>query len=107
MPYASIFYDQAFPRHFTWTGDIRIDHSGTVTALRFVTHNLVGFEDSQTPVSWSNQFLVLPVATPVHVRAGQTLHIGFGYTSGEPLTALADSIAIHAESVSAPLQRAA
>ena len=93
--YASIFYDQTFPQRFRWSRNLRIDHSGTVTALRFVTHNLVGFEDSQTPVPWANQFLVLPVATPVTVAAGQKLRVSFDYVSGAPLSALADSISVY------------
>jgi SAM-dependent methyltransferase len=105
-PYASIFYEQSFSRSFEWTGEFRIDQSGKVTALRFVMQNLVGFENPQKPVLWANQFLVLPIS-PLAVDAGQRLSVSIDYASGEPLSALADSISAHVQTDAVDRRRAA
>lgn len=94
-PYANISYDDSIPDRFDGAESMMVGHSGTVTALRFVTQNVIAIDmERQRAISWPNQCLVLPVEKPLTVEAGQVLRIGFGYQAGGSIDELADSVTL-------------
>ncbi len=70
---------------------IKNDH--TINALRFITKNLLNIDifTGQT-VDWHNQHLVLPLHSPLQLKAGQTLRVHFSYRPGDSIEALNNAI---------------
>lgn len=93
--YADIAYEHPFPTHFQCAERMVIEQPGLVTALRFVTQNVVAVDvDQQRAVTWPNQCLVLPLESPRQVEAGQELRVDFSYAAGDALDSLAASLAV-------------
>ncbi len=101
-PYATVFYEEDFPQQFAWKGRLQVTTAGRFNALRFLTQNLLAEHSaenqpsadgqtipfSQQPVTWANQLLVVPLAQPFTVQAGQHVDVAFDYSAGQPLEAL-------------------
>lgn len=93
LVYSTICYDESVPLNFSFRSDVPIEHIGRCNALRFFTQNFLAIDvPQQRSITWPNQFLVVPIATPLPVTPGQSLNIGFHYSAGQPLTALQQSI---------------
>lgn len=91
--YGVLDFDQDCARDIAWQGDIAIEADGTVNALRFITKNILALIGSQGRTQdWLNDYLVLPLATPVRVHAGDTLRVSFAYRAGGSLQSLARSM---------------
>jgi hypothetical protein len=92
----------------SWQGTLQIEQAGTLNAVRFITKNIVAVLDRENRAAeWSNQYLVLPLDTPISVLAGEQIHLGFSYRAGDPVHALSSSLAVNRESSATPLHRAA
>lgn len=107
-PYANISYDAPIPDRFEWAESTLVGDSGTVTAVRFVTQNVIAIDmDQQRAISWPNQCLVLPIDAPLDVEAGQVLRIGFRYSAGASIDELADSLTLRIKAEPAERRAAA
>ncbi len=91
--YAALDFTQDVGADIAWQGTFAIERDGTVNALRFVTKNILAavMEQSST-IDWLNHYLVLPLGEPVAVKAGDQLHVGFGYRAGGSIPSLQAAI---------------
>lgn len=93
--YQLIDFSQPVNREIRWQGNFTITQSGTVTALRFITKNILSVILNQgTTIDWLNDYLVLPLETPENVSAGDQLHVEFHYLAGGSLQSLEKNIRI-------------
>jgi type I protein arginine methyltransferase len=93
ISYGSVIYDEPFGEACGWSGPIQIEQSGQLSAFRFVTQNLIAINaGSPTPIEWPNQFLVLPLDSPIDVVAGEEIFVEFAYEAGGSIDSLASSI---------------
>ncbi len=91
--YAVFEYSQPYPTHFAVDHSATIETTGTLNALRFITKNLLAIlEEEKRSIDWDMHDLVVPLATPLTVRAGDLVRIRFRYDAGDSLLALAESI---------------
>lgn len=91
--YAHILYDQPFEKKLAWDSTIAIEQDGCITALRFITQNLIAIDvERNETYPWPNQFLVVPLETPIQVRAEERYHVAFHYVAGDSLESLSRSI---------------
>lgn len=91
--YALFSYDAAFATRFVIDQTIQIEQSGTLNGLRFITKNLLAIvsEESRS-IDWNMQDLIIPLANPVPVEAGDVIRISFEYDAGASLANLAEAI---------------
>ena len=93
--YGAIDYAQDFPLNCQWQGAIPITTGGMLTALRFITKNILAvLPDVGRAVEWHNAYLLMPVPEPLEVRPGTRLDVRFAYPAGAPIEALAESLHI-------------
>ncbi|MCL2187621.1 MAG: methyltransferase domain-containing protein [Defluviitaleaceae bacterium] len=93
--YQQFMYDQPFGLRIEWSGEMPVNTTGQVNALRFITKNLLSVEEgTNTITDWSNQYLILPLGRSLDVKAGDVLTIDFAYDSGAPLTDLKPNVAV-------------
>ncbi len=94
--YQMFQYDCGIPEKCLCDGEIQISADGEWNALRFITKNVLAIEpDGEClPIEWFNQYLILPLAEPVSVRAGEKKKLSFSYLPGGSIESLADSIQI-------------
>lgn len=91
--YSILDFTQPVNAQIAWEGVFAIEHAGTVNALRFVTKNILAVVMQQsTTVDWLNHYLVLPLAEPVAVKAGDQLYVSFAYNAGGSIPSLQASI---------------
>lgn len=91
--YSILDFDDTVEREIAWQGEFTMTADGTVNALRFVTKNILAILAAQgSTVDWLNDYLVLPLAAPVRVRAGDRLQVSFDYVTGGSLQSLARSM---------------
>lgn len=91
--YQMAIYEAPLPENCNWQGEILIDQDGKLNALRFITKNLVAIDESaQRTVDWFGHYLVMPLADPLTVTAGQRLAVSFNYCPGDPISALRPSV---------------
>lgn len=95
--FQQFFYDEALPGSCECNGELVAERDGVVNALRFITKNLLALRlDTRTSIDWFNAYLVLPLSTPVELRAGDHLAVEFSYTPGAPIEALHPHVAVRA-----------
>lgn len=91
--YSTIYYEDSLPFHFCFQRSVLVNQSGELNALRFMTKHFVAFLLEQgRGVEWSGQYLVLPLAEPVRVQAGDEVRVTFSYAPGGTIEALAESL---------------
>ena len=72
--YGVMDFDQTCSRDIAWKGDIAITADGTVNALRFITKNILALLGTQGRTQdWLNDYLVLPLTTPVEARIDEAI----------------------------------
>ena len=87
--YSVLDFSQDTAELIQWDGCFTMTQSGHVNALRFITKNILAVLMKQgTTIDWLNNYMVLPLAEPVEVRAGDTLRVSFHYRAGGSLPAL-------------------
>ena len=93
MIYSTLDFAYPVGMDIRWEGDFRIERSGTVNALRFVTRNILAVV-SKPPgtIDWLNHYMALPLAEPLRVKAGDVLRVGFGYRAGGSIPSLQASL---------------
>ncbi len=81
--YGTVSYDSEIPTELAYTGRLPIHTAGTVNALLFQTKNFLAYDyDEGRGVEWPMNQLVLPLARPQQVRAGESLELNFRYRAG-------------------------
>jgi len=106
--YGALEFRESLPSEFTWQGELQIANAGTLNALRFVTKNITAVLETEGRASeWANQFLVLPLAKSLAVRAGDRIRIDFSYRAGDPLDVLSDSLNANVVVTPQQIERAA
>jgi len=91
--YSTVDFTQTVSEEFSWKGTFHLEQTGQVNALRFITKNILSISMANNSViEWQNHYMVLPLAEPIHVKAGSLLHVGFNYRAGGSLAHLQHSI---------------
>jgi protein arginine N-methyltransferase 1 len=91
--YHIIDFTQRNEMLISWEGDFTIEESGTVTALRFITKNILAvvMETSST-IDWLNHYMALPLSAPIKVNAGDILEVSFQYRAGGSIDSLQNAL---------------
>jgi type I protein arginine methyltransferase len=85
--YQQLTYESPFDLLCQWSGSLTIALGGTFNALRIVTKNILAIlVDSQSTIDWHNQYLIVPLTKEFPVKSGDTVHVAFNYTAGDPLS---------------------
>lgn len=94
--YQATRYMDDLPLHCAWEGEIRLDRTGTLNALRFITKNVLAILPQQgNSIDWHSQYLVIPLEEAVEAEAGQKLRVRFDCAPGDPLDALRPEISFY------------
>lgn len=95
--YAEVHYQQAFDSTFDCEVSLTITANGQLNALRFGTQSLLAVTESEPfYISWANQLLVLPLSSPLQVKAGDNVVARFHYHAGGALEQLSESLTVSA-----------
>jgi predicted RNA methylase len=82
-------YSDALPENCRWQGEITIERSGQLNALRFITKNVLAIvEQQQRCIDWFSQYLILPLPESLPVTQGQRVSVCFSYRLGDPISTL-------------------
>jgi SAM-dependent methyltransferase len=91
--YSMFEYGADYGSHFEIDHVVEMEASGQLNALRFIHKNLLAILESENrSIDWDMHDLVIPLAKPIEVAAGDMLRIRFRYDAGDSLLALAESI---------------
>ncbi len=81
-----------------WAGQIQIEQSGQLSALRFITKNVLAIvPETNSTIDWLNHYMALPLKTPLNVVAGDVLNISFQYRTGGSIDSLQNSIKVNVQ----------
>jgi len=87
--YHSRSYHEPLSLDCSWRGSLEITCAGQFNAVRLITKNvLTVLEAEQRTVDWTNQYLVLPMESPVPVEAGAHVGVNLSYRAGAPISSL-------------------
>jgi len=91
--YSILDFGQVADADIKWDGSFAIAQGGTVNALRFITKNVLAVLVQQAAtIDWLNHYMVLPLAKPLEVNAGDLLHVRFQYRAGASIPSLQHAI---------------
>ncbi len=91
--YSILDFTQPTEHVIAWQGSFTITQSGTVSALRFITKNILAIlEQENSTIDWLNRYMVLPLNHPLKVQLGDTLQVSFSYHAGGSIMSLQNSI---------------
>ena len=87
--YQTLAYEDALPQTCAWSGNILIAQDGMLNALRFITKNVLAIAiEEQRTIDWYSQYLIVPLAKPLFVNAGDEIGVEFSYAAGAGFPAL-------------------
>jgi hypothetical protein len=70
-----------------------MEQGGRLNALRFITKNVLSIiEERGTTIDWLNHYMMLPLATPLDVQAGDIVQVSFAYRAGGSIPSLEASM---------------
>jgi predicted RNA methylase len=93
--YSVLDFAQPVDTLIAWEGQFVVEKSGQLSALRFVTKNILAVvQERGTTIDWLNHYMTLPLATPFEVVAGDVLPVSFHYRAGGSIQSLQASIRI-------------
>lgn len=93
--YQLLSYQEELPQACTWSGQVVLDQDGTLNALRFITKNVLTIVvEDQGTVDWFSQYLIVPLAEPLAIKAGETIQIDFSYPAGAGFSALTSGLRV-------------
>jgi predicted RNA methylase len=91
----SVIYEQALPDRIAWNGEMPITADGTISAIRFITRAILAVRVAQgDTIDWYLQHVLMPLETPVRVKAGGGVQISFSYAPGAQLAELAEHLRV-------------
>ena len=87
--YSTLDLSQPTSRVIKWEGDFVLTQGGTVTAMRFITKNILAVMQEQgSTIDWLIDYLVLPLQANIHAKAGDVLRVSFDYIAGASIRSL-------------------
>lgn len=91
--YAMLRYHEELPEELAFHGSFRITQAGSLNALRFITKNVLAILVAENrTIDWHNLYLILPLETPLEVKPGDEISVGFSYRAGDEIEGLAGSL---------------
>jgi len=82
-----------------WDGQFTIETAGQLSALRFVTKNILAIVmENNSTIDWLNHYMALPLATPINVAAGDVVQVSFQYRAGGSIESLQNSMRVNVKS---------
>ena len=91
--YAIMDFSQPVDSTIAWQGRFLVEKAGRMNALRFITKNVLSIiEERGTTIDWLNHYMMLPLAQPLDVHAGDVVEVGFAYRAGGSIPSLEASI---------------
>ncbi|MFO0734312.1 MAG: 50S ribosomal protein L11 methyltransferase [Labilithrix sp.] len=91
--FASFLYGDEYSNVLALDVRVTVRQSGRINSLRFTHKNLLAIIESEArSIDWDMHELVLPLTTPIHVTAGEEIHVRFRYEAGDSLLSLAAAI---------------
>jgi predicted RNA methylase len=91
--YSILDFKQPVDSLIAWEGRFQVEKTGRLNALRFITKNVLYIiEEQGTTVDWLNHYMMLPLARPLDVRAGDVVQVSFAYRCGGSIPSLEASI---------------
>lgn len=100
--YSIIDFSQPNDMHIKWEGSFTVEKAGTVSALRFVTKNILAvLMESSSTIDWLNHYMALPLAQPVTVKEGDLLQVSFQYRAGASISSLQNAMRVEVKSTAA------
>lgn len=88
-------YGESLPADCSWQGEITVERSGQLNALRFITKNVIAIDEAaQYTVDWFSQYLIVPLAEPLAVETGQRVTVCFAYRPGDQIAALKPGVTL-------------
>ncbi|MFZ6775291.1 methyltransferase domain-containing protein [Undibacterium sp. Ji83W] len=99
--YSIIDFSQPNDMQIKWEGSFTVEKAGTVSALRFVTKNILAvLMETSTTIDWLNHYMALPLTQPVVVKEGDLLQVSFQYRAGGSIASLQNSMQVEVKSTS-------
>ncbi|MFZ6870919.1 methyltransferase domain-containing protein [Undibacterium sp. Di27W] len=100
--YSIIDFNQPNEMQIKWEGSFTIEKAGTVSALRFVTKNILAvLMETSSTIDWLNHYMALPLEQPVMVKEGDILQVSFQYRAGGSIASLQNSMRAEVKSTTA------
>lgn len=97
--YKIIDFSQHNDMLIQWEGQFTIEESGKLSALRFITKNVLAIlmEQSST-IDWLNHYMALPLVEPIEVSTGDVVNVSFQYRAGGSIESLQNAIRVDVKS---------
>lgn len=87
--YSVLDFNSAVDPVIQWRGTIPIKRSGSFSALRFITKNVLAVvQETGSTIDWLNHYMSLPLEAPLRLARGDLLDIGFEYRAGGSIPSL-------------------
>ncbi len=97
--YKIIDFNQANDLLITWEGQFTIETAGKLSALRFVTKNILAIVmENNSTIDWLNHYMALPIPRPLDVLAGDMIQVSFQYRAGGSIESLQNSLQVSRKS---------
>ena len=76
-------------------GPVEVSEGGLANAIRIITKNLLAIEPrSRQTAEWIMGYLIVPLASPLLVHAGDQPIVSFDYEPGDELHVLTSSLTV-------------
>ena len=87
--YSILDFKQPVDSLIAWEGRFLIEKAGRLNALRFITKNVLSIvEEVGATIDWLNHYMMLPLARPLDVKAGDVVQVSFAYRCGGSIPSL-------------------
>lgn len=94
--FQQFFYDDPLPETCAADTAFTIQETGWLNGIRIVTKNILAARlNPPGPVEWLMNYLIVPLARPTYVHAGDEIRITFDYRPGDEINVLAASVRAH------------
>lgn len=104
--YKIIDFQEANDLWINWEGQMTIEQSGQLSALRFITKNVLAIvAETNATIDWLNHYMALPLKTPIEVVAGDVINVSFQYRTGGAIDSLQNTIKLSVQSQTQQQQR--
>jgi protein arginine N-methyltransferase 1 len=91
--YGVMDFAQPVDSAIVWEGQFLVEKAGRMNALRFITKNVLSIIEARgTTIDWLNHYMMLPLAEPFDVCAGDVVQVAFSYRAGGSIPSLEASI---------------
>lgn len=97
--YKIIDFNQANDLLIAWEGQFTIETAGQLSALRFVTKNILAIVmENNSTIDWLNHYMALPIPTPIDVMPGDIVQASFQYRAGGSIESLQNAMRVSVKS---------